>query len=860
MPRTALALLVGLFFISFTNACHAQNQADLIICNGKIVDGTGNPWFYGDLAISGDRISAIGNLQNITAKREIDATGLVVAPGFIDIHSHSDFLLLEDGHAQSKIRQGVTTEILGEGNSAGPYQGKLSPRTVTVRGKKRTLTRLGHYFSAVDDAGVATNVATYVGIGNLWRSVMGSSFDRPTESQFQQMEALLHEAMRDGALGLSTQVMFPPGSLAKTADLIRLGTVVEKHQGIYSSHIRNEGLGIFEAVREAIAVGEKANIPVDIIHLKIADEQYWGRMNEVTALISSARKRGVNVQANVYPYTRGNNNLVSIIPPWAHEGGKPKLIERLKDAELRKKMKRDINSGIPGWYNHYTAVGKDWGRMLVSANNSYKGLTMDRVMAARTAGRKNVDLLDELFDILIEENGSVSTVYAHHTEKDMNRAMIEPWCSIGSDGSAYATSGPLRRGNPHPRNLGTFPRVLGVYVREFKILKLENAIRKMTSLNAAKVGLKDRGLLKTGNFADVTVFNPETVIDKATYIDPFQYPEGIETVIVNGQIVLHKGKHTGATPGRALRKTGHVSLFAKGAKPQQLLKSGAGEGPAWHPKFGLLMSGGGHINQLAEDGTQTVFRKNAGTNGLLFDAKGNLLACEPVQRRVTRMNANGKITVLTDNFEGKPYNQPNDITVDSKGRIYFSDPKYGPRTNLDLLDADGRVVEGVYRIDLDGTVARIITHEADRPNGLLVTPDDKYLFVADNNNNTAGASHILWRFDLQKDGTVDTKSRKLIFDWQTGRGPDGMASDMAGNLYVAGGRNKPVPPFETADKFKGGIYVFNPAGKFLEFVSIPNDEVTNCSFGGKDLKTLYITAGGTLWTIRTKTAGRVLWK
>jgi N-acyl-D-aspartate/D-glutamate deacylase len=295
-------------------------------------------------------------------------------------------------------------------------------------------------------------------------------------------------------------------------------------------------------------------VPVDIIHLKIADQKYWGRMKEVVALIEEARRRGVNVQANVYPYTRGNNDLVSIIPPWAHEGGRSKLVSRLKDSAQRARLKQDISNGLPGWYNHYTAVGGDWSRLLISANNPYKGLTMDHVLARKSAGQTPPpDPLDILFDLLIEQEGSVSTVYAHHTEEDMNLALAQPWCSIGSDGSAYATEGPLRRGNPHPRNFGTFPRVLGVYARERNLLRLEDAVRKMTSLNAAKLGILDRGLLRAGLFADITIFDPSRVKDRSTYEDPFQYCEGIEYVIVNGQLVLAMGRHTGARPGRVLR-------------------------------------------------------------------------------------------------------------------------------------------------------------------------------------------------------------------------------------------------------------------------------------------------------------------
>ena len=306
-----------------------------------------------------------------------------------------------------------------------------------------------------------------------------------------------------------------------------------------------------------------------------------------------------------------------------------------------------------------------------------------------------------------------------------------------------------------------------------------------------------------------------------------------------------------ATPAEEAIFAGPVKVEAEGGV--------AGEGPAWHPKLGVLSTGNGHINQFDRDGRSRVWRKDAGTNGLLFDARGRLLACEPVRRRVTRTEADGQIVVLTDNYQGKRYNQPNDITVDTKGRIYFSDPRYGPRDDMQIRDEKGRTVEGVYRIDPDGKVTRVIGREADRPNGVLVSADDRFLFVADNNNDTAGGARKLWRFDLKADGAVDLKSQKLLHDWGAGRGPDGLKQDRAGRLYVAGGRNKPHPPFEpTADK-KGGVYVFDPNGKLLTFLAVPSDEVTNCAFGGDDLKTLYVTAGGTLYSVRTTTPGRVVW-
>ena len=526
---------------------------DLVFRGGKIVDGTGNPWFVGDVAVRDDRIVAVARQVPGKGKREIDAKSLVIAPGFIDMHSHSDYLLLEDGNAPSKVRQGVTTEILGEGVSVGPYREEIRP--LTIDGKFARFATIGDYFTTLEKSGSAVNVATYVGLDNVWQYAMGTSFERPSAEQFAKMREVLEAAMKDGAFGMSSLLAMPPGSLATTDDIVDLCKVVAKHGGIFSTHNRHEGVDVMDAIKEAITIGERANIPVDIIHLKIADQKLWGRMNEIVGLIDSARRRGVNVQANVYPYTRGNNNLASIIPPWAHEGGTAKMIDRLKDANQRPRLKKDIREGLPGWYNHFTAVGGDWSRMLVSGTGTYEGLTMDRIIAAKSKDKSPTpDPLDVLFDLLVEQNGSVPTVYEHHMEKDMNLALQQPWCSVGSDGSAYAIEGPLRRGNPHPRNFGTFPRVLGVYVRDRGVLRLEDAIRKMTSLNAAKIGIVDRGILRPGMFADVTLFDAERVIDKSTYEKPFQYNEGIEYVMVNGKLVFDQGKPTGEKPGKALRR------------------------------------------------------------------------------------------------------------------------------------------------------------------------------------------------------------------------------------------------------------------------------------------------------------------
>jgi N-acyl-D-amino-acid deacylase len=533
---------------------------DLLIRGGRVVDGTGNPWRLADVAVRGDRIVAVGRVPgDPPARRVVDARGLVVAPGFIDIHSHSDTTLFEDGAAPSKVTQGVTTEVLGEDTSGGPSKGRLPAKTARLGTRTVRWTTLGGYLDAVRSARTAVNVASYVGLGSLLGCVLGDALGRPSPDQLGEIRALLDEAMSDGAFGLSTMLAAPRELNVTTDDLVALGRVVRAHGGIYSTHIRNEGTGVFAAVDEAIAVGERAGIPVDVIHLKIADRSLWGRMDEVAARIEAARRRGVNVQANVYPYTRGNNDLVSIVPPWAHEGGTAALLGRLRDPAARARIKADVRGGVPGWYNHYTAIGGDWSRMLVSgrlseANARFQGVTVDVILAEKAmAAPPGADPLDLFLDFLAQEDGTVPTIFAHHTEADMNFALGRPWCSIGSDGLAMAVEGPLRRGHPHPRSFGTFPRVLGVYVRQRGLLTLEDAVRKMTSLNASKLGITDRGLIRPGFFADLTVFDPGSVVDRSTYLEPFRYSEGVAYVVVNGRLVLDRGKPTGARPGRALR-------------------------------------------------------------------------------------------------------------------------------------------------------------------------------------------------------------------------------------------------------------------------------------------------------------------
>lgn len=548
MCRTIIILLS----IIVLSGCTGKNQFDILIVNGTIIDGTGKPRITGDLAVKDNKIVAIGKVKGSAGMR-IDAKGLVVSPGFIDIHTHSEYTILIDGKAESAIRQGVTTEVVGESSSPGPFSGQLNPEIIKTEYGVDTIVSLADYFRIFEKNGSAVNVASYVGLGNVWQSVMGYEFDPPTGEQVDLMKKIVKQAMDDGALGLSSILAQPPGSLVPTSTLVELCKVVHEYNGVYATHMRSEGINVFDAVRESVQIGAKSRVPVDILHLKIADQRAWGRMNEIIDVIDSARREGIDVRANVYPYTRGNNSLGTIIPEWAHEGGFDKMIERLKNEDYRKRMKSEIENGIEGWYNHYIAVGKDWSRMLV-CEGKYAGLTMDSIITLRSKNKKT-DPIDILFDLLIEENSSVSTVYAHHSEEDMNLALKQPWCSVGSDGSALSTEGLLRKGNPHPRNFGTFPRVLGHYVRERHLITLEDAVFKMTGLNAGKLGLKDRGTLAAGNFADITIFDPGTIIDKATYQDPFQYNEGIRYVLVNGEVVLNGKELTGKRPGRALKKS-----------------------------------------------------------------------------------------------------------------------------------------------------------------------------------------------------------------------------------------------------------------------------------------------------------------
>jgi len=540
----------------------AQQPYDIVITGGSVLNGEGTPVVRADVGIRGGRIAAIGDLGTATATRRIDAAGLTVAPGFIDMHNHSDYTILVEPKAESMIRQGVTTMVLGESRSAGPIKAGTDEARARADGVTVDWTTLGGYFARLGRQHMSTNIASYVGEEQVWTYVKGYGESAATPQELAAMKRLIAEAMEDGAMGLSTALLQPPSSFATTANLIELAKTAKQHGGIYSSHIRDEGEGVFRAIDEAIQVGKGAQIRVDIIHMKIAHKKLWGRANEIIAMVQKARDEGYDIRANVYPYTAGQNNLSSIVPPWAHDGGREKLLERLKDPAARKRMREEVMNGLPNWYNHYLATGDGWaGMILVSLkaerNKPFQGKRMSDLIVARGGHPADV-----LFDVLLEEGGSVPTVFFHHSEPDMQLILKQPWTSIGSDGSAVSPDGPTGRTHPHPRYYGTFPRVLGRYVRELKVITLTEAVKKMTSMNADKLGITDRGRLKEGLAADVTIFDPDRVLDRATFEQPHQFPVGIKYVIVNGVVTVDNEQHTGALAGQVIygpgrRGSGH---------------------------------------------------------------------------------------------------------------------------------------------------------------------------------------------------------------------------------------------------------------------------------------------------------------
>jgi dihydroorotase/N-acyl-D-amino-acid deacylase len=555
--KSALSqLLLVPMLISLTSACWAQSQAafDLVITNGHIIDGTGSPWYSGDLGIRDGKIAAIGNLTAAQRKRTIDAAGKVIAPGFIDMLGQSELTILVDPRLPSKIFQGITSEITGEGGSIAPLNDaiiqadqseyehfKITPDWRTFR----------QYFARLENQGMGINLASYVGATQVRRMVLGDDDKQPTPAQLEQMQLLVREGMKDGAVGVSTSLEYTPAPFAKTEELIALATEASKAGGIYATHMRNESDAVLVAIDEALRIGHEARIPVEIWHIKVAGKASWGHMPEVVAKINAARAAGADVSADTYAYTAWYNSFSAFIPPWAHDGGDAKMVERLKDPVTRDRIRKDMKTPSKDWDNEWQEIpGPDAIMLGAVQNQSLMPLLGKRL--SEIAKLQNKDAMDALFDILTLDPSAEVAVFGM-SQPDVTLALQQPWVSIDNDSSGTSPEGILGQSHPHPRAYGTFPRVLAKYVREEKVLTLEDAIRKFSALPAQRMHLADRGVLKDGMWADVVIFDPSTVRDRATFDNPNQLSEGMEYVLVNGVPVIDQGKMTGALPGKVLR-------------------------------------------------------------------------------------------------------------------------------------------------------------------------------------------------------------------------------------------------------------------------------------------------------------------
>jgi dihydroorotase/N-acyl-D-amino-acid deacylase len=558
----ALAAGVAALGLAVAAAPPAQppNSYDVVIAGGRIVDGTGAPWFVGDIGIRGDRIAAIGDLRSAAARTRIDAAGLVAAPGFIDLLGQSEFNVLVDNRAASKIMMGVTTEVTGEGSSIAPINDRLyADQADAFRhfGVAWDWRSLAEYFRRLDErTHPAINLATLVGAGGLRTYVIGK-VDRPaTPGELSRMQGLVAAAMQDGALGVSSSLQYMPDRFATTDELVALAGVAAHYGGVYFTHMRSEAAGIDEALDEVFAIAERAKIPAEIWHLKTAYRANWGRMPGVLARIEAARARGLDITADQYPYTRAANGLDACLPLWAREGGTEKMLARLKNPAERERIRREMDDpAATGWENQWYGSGGGDGVMISSVLNpdlrKYEGMTLTAI--GRQMGK---DPRDAAMDLIVADKGFTEVVTSIMREDDVVAALKSPLVSICTDSGAKAEDGPLSESKTHPRAFGTFARILGYYVREQKALRLEEAIRKMTSQPAARVHLQDRGILRPGLAADVTVFDPATIRDVATFENPMHYAVGVRYVLVNGRAVVFDGKMTGERPGRALKGPG----------------------------------------------------------------------------------------------------------------------------------------------------------------------------------------------------------------------------------------------------------------------------------------------------------------
>jgi N-acyl-D-amino-acid deacylase len=546
--------------LAATSASVVAADFDVIIRNGAVYDGSGAEAQHIDLAIRGDRIAGVGNFKNAKAKTIIDANGLAVAPGFINMLSWSTESLIQDGRSQSEIRQGVTTEIMGEGESMGPVNDRVREHMLREQADIKydiKWNTLAEYLQYLEKRGISCNVASFIGATTIRENIIGFDDRAPTPQELDQMRELVRKEMEAGALGIGTSLIYPPAFYAKTEELIELCKVAAKYKGKYISHMRSEGNQLFEAFDELVRIAREANIPAEVYHIKAAGQKNWPKVDELLARIEKAQKEGLNIRANMYTYTAAGTGLDACLPPWSEDGGYPALFKRLRDPATREKIKAEVKIDSDKWENLYLAAGSP-DKILLMGFKSEKLKPLTGKSLAEVAKMRGKDPIETIMDLISEDESRIGTVYYLMSEENVKKELQKPWIAFGSDEASQAPEGVFLKSNPHPRAYGNFARVLGKYVRDEKVLPMSDAIHRLSGLPAANLGLDHRGFLKEGMFADVVVFDPATIADHATFEKPHQYATGVKHVFVNGAQVIKDGEHTSAKPGRALSGPGKV--------------------------------------------------------------------------------------------------------------------------------------------------------------------------------------------------------------------------------------------------------------------------------------------------------------
>lgn len=536
-----------------------SEEYDVILRNGSIYDGSGTEPYRGDVAINGHKIVATGDLKNAKARRELDVSGLAVAPGFINVMSWAPISSLEDGRSQSEIRQGITLEVFGEAWSEGPLTEAMRKEVIRDQGDIKydvPWTTLGEFLEYLAAKGVSTNIASYLGATTLRIYALGYEDRDPTTEELDLMRRLTRQAMEEGAMGVSTALIYAPGSYAKTEEIIALAKEASAYGGVYISHVRSEGNAFLEAIDELITIAKEAKIHAEIYHLKAMGKDNWYKMELALQKVEDARAQGLDITADMYTYTAGATGLDAVMPGWVQEGGYHAWAERLKDPQVRQRLRQEMSTPTNEWENMLLMTGGPENVQLAEfKNDDLKYLTGKTL--AEAASMLGKDIYDTIFDLVIEDGSRVGTIYFTMTEDNLRRQIRKPWVCFGSDAASVAPEGVFLKSNPHPRAYGNFARLLGKYVREEKIISLSEAVRRMTSFPAQNLSIKGRGWLKPGYFADIAVFDPEKIKDNATFSEPHQYAEGMVHVFVNGVQVLNEGEHTGAKPGQVVRGPGY---------------------------------------------------------------------------------------------------------------------------------------------------------------------------------------------------------------------------------------------------------------------------------------------------------------